>query len=110
MPDYRRAHVPGGTYFFTVNTYPRQTFLPDVDMRSAHLHALWTLPPGDKDFSYRWRVTKRMVTQRCRIRLNRPKGMNGRRRKRNQSTLWRIDSGNIKPTSTGISITSIGTR
>ncbi|MGQ0591831.1 MAG: REP-associated tyrosine transposase, partial [Gammaproteobacteria bacterium] len=31
MPDYRRAHVPGGTYFFTVNTYRRQTFLTDVD-------------------------------------------------------------------------------
>jgi len=23
MPDYRRAQVPGGTYFFTVNTYRR---------------------------------------------------------------------------------------
>jgi len=33
MPDYRRAHVPGGTYFFTVNTHRRQTFLTDV--RSA---------------------------------------------------------------------------
>ena len=34
-PDYRRAHVPGGTYFFTVNTYRRQTFLIDADVRSA---------------------------------------------------------------------------
>jgi putative transposase len=88
MPDYRRAHVPGGTYFFTVNTYRRQTFLTDVDVRSAlreaigtlrsthpfvieawvllpdHMHALWTLPPGDEDFSHRWRVIKRMVKQR----------------------------------------------
>ena len=112
MPDYRRAHVPGGTYFFTVNTYRRQTFLTDVDVRSAlreaigtlrlthpfvieawvllpdHMHALWTLPPGDEDFSYRWRVIKRMVTQRCQTRLNRPEWMNARRRKRNQSTLW----------------------
>jgi putative transposase len=112
MPDYRRAHVPGGTYFFTINTYRRQTFLTDVDVRSAlreaigtlrlthpfvieawvllpdHMHALWTLPPGDEDFSYRWRVIKRMVTQRCQTRLNRPEWMNARRRKRNQSTLW----------------------
>ena len=75
MPDYCRAHVPGGTYFFTVNTYRRQTFLTDVDVRSAlreaigtlrsthpfvieawmllpdHMHPLWTLPPGDEDFS-----------------------------------------------------------
>ena len=28
MPDYRRAHVPGGTYFFTVNIYWRQAFSP----------------------------------------------------------------------------------
>ena len=81
MPDYRRAHVPGGTYFFTVNTYRRQTFLTDVDVRSAlreaigtlrlthpfvieawvllpdHMHALWTWPLGDEHFSHRWRVT-----------------------------------------------------
>ena len=28
MPDYLRAHVPDGTYFFTVNTYRRQRFSP----------------------------------------------------------------------------------
>ena len=105
MPDYRRAHVPGGAYFFTVNTYRRQTFLTDVDVRSAlpeaigtlssthpfvieawvllpdHMHALWTLPPGDEDFSHRWCVIKRVVTQRCQTRLNRPKWMNARRSK-----------------------------
>ena len=104
--------MSGGTYFFTVNTYRRQTFLTDVDVRSAlreaigtlrlthpsvieawvllpdHMQALWTLPPGDEDFSYRWRVIKRMVTQRCQTRLNRLEWMNARRRKRNQSTLW----------------------
>ena len=52
------------------------------------MHALWTVPPGDEDFSYCWRVIKRMVTQRCQTRLNRPEWMNARRRKRNQSTLW----------------------
>jgi putative transposase len=51
------------------------------------MHALWTLPPGDEDFSHRWRVIKRMVTQRCQTRLNQPL-MNARRRKRNQSILW----------------------
>jgi putative transposase len=43
MPDYRRAHVPGGTYFFTVNTYRRQTFLTDVNVRSALREAIGTL-------------------------------------------------------------------
>jgi len=40
MPDYRRAHVPGGAYFFTVNTYRRQTFLTDPNVRSALREAI----------------------------------------------------------------------
>jgi len=43
MPDYRRAHVPGGTYFFTVNTYRRQTFLTDADVRAVLREAIGTL-------------------------------------------------------------------
>jgi putative transposase len=43
MPDYRRAHVPGGTYFFTINIYRRQTSLTDVDVRSALREAIGTL-------------------------------------------------------------------
>ena len=46
MPDHRPAHVPGGTDFFTVNTYrlqSRQTFLTDVDVRSALRKAIGTL-------------------------------------------------------------------
>ena len=131
MPDYRRAHVPGGTYFFTVKTYRCQTFLTDVDVRSAlregigtlrsthpfvieawvllpdHMHALWTLPPGDEDFSYLWRVIKRMVTQCWQTRLNRPEWMNARRRNGTKAPCGSIDSGNIssvmRPSSTGIS-------
>ena len=34
MLDYPRTYVPGGTYFFTVNTYRRQTFLTDADVRT----------------------------------------------------------------------------
>jgi putative transposase len=43
MPYYRRAHVPGGTYFFTANTYRRQTFLTDPNVRSALREAIGTL-------------------------------------------------------------------
>ena len=77
MPDYRRAFVPGGTFFFTVVTYRRQPWLVDADARAAlhdattrcrearpfvvdawallpdHLHAVWTLPSGDTDYSTR---------------------------------------------------------
>lgn len=77
MSRYRRARVPGGTHFFTVVTERRQPILTRVDVRQAlreaivlvretlpfridgwvllpdHLHAIWTLPEGDADFSTR---------------------------------------------------------
>jgi REP-associated tyrosine transposase len=73
MTDYRRHRVPGGCYFFTVNLLERRgnTLLTDRIglLREAvrrvrrsrpfsidawvvlpdHLHAVWTLPPGDDD-------------------------------------------------------------
>ena len=80
MTDYRRHRVPGGCYFFTVNLLERcgNTLLTDrIDrLREAvrrvrhsrpfsnrcvlpdHLHAVWTLPPGDDDFSTHWRLIK----------------------------------------------------
>src|SRR5213075_869515 len=81
MPNYRRAFVQNGCWFFTVNLLERrQTLLVDhiVTLRAAvaatsqrypftidafvvlpdHLHAVWTLPPGDCDFSTRWRLIK----------------------------------------------------
>ena len=82
MTDYRRHRVPGGCYFFTVNLLERRgnTLLTDrIDLlRKAvrrvrrsrpfsidawvvlpdHLHTLLTLPPGDDDFSIRWRLIK----------------------------------------------------
>ncbi len=81
MPDYRRNRISGGTYFFTVNLDDRRSSLlvDRVDalreavrrVRSArsfhidawvvlpdHMHCLWTLPPGDADFSGRWRAIK----------------------------------------------------
>ena len=82
MMQYRRAFIPGGTYFFTVVTYERQkifisqetvnllhesfrhvlrtrkfqivasVILPD------HFHMIWTLPENDSDFPTRWRLIK----------------------------------------------------
>ncbi|MEJ2567206.1 MAG: transposase [Gammaproteobacteria bacterium] len=90
MPRYRRSHVPGTTYFFTVNTYRRQHLLthPEVlaTLRTAfrtvrtqypfridtlvalpdHLHTLWTRPPGDADYAVRWSLIKRQVSQSTR--------------------------------------------
>ena len=112
MPEYRRARTPGATFFFTVNTHLRQTFLIDADVRSAlregiervratmpfqidawvllpdHLHCLWTLPDGDGDFSTRWRVIKTIVTQQCESRLHQDELLSERRAAKNQSSLW----------------------
>ena len=81
MPEYRRNRVPGGTYFFTVNVLDRDSgiLVTHVEiLREAvrkvrarrpfhidawvvlpdHMHAVWTLPVGDSDYSGRWRAIK----------------------------------------------------
>jgi putative transposase len=81
MPNYRRAFVPGGCWFFTANLLDRQSsLLTDgiAELREAtrrtqarypfhidamvvlpdHIHAVWTLPSEDADFSMRWRLIK----------------------------------------------------
>jgi putative transposase len=81
MTDYRRNFVAGGSFFFTVNlaerhlrlltehidelraafhqTRQRHPFTTDaIVVLPDHLHAVWTLPGGDRDFSTRWRLIK----------------------------------------------------
>jgi len=89
MPEYRRASIEGGTYFFTVVTQNRQSLLTEVSVREAlregiqevrqslpfiieawvllpdHLHAIWTLPDGDANYQARWAIIKRKVTKNC---------------------------------------------
>jgi putative transposase len=90
MPDYRRNRVPGGTYFFTVNLLERNLrLLTDhidllrlavrqerirrpfrIDARVVlpdHMHCIWTLPPGDDNFSSRWRAIKIAFARRMPI-------------------------------------------
>jgi putative transposase len=83
MPNYRRAWIPGGTYFFTVNLLRRRKnplLVLHIDaLRRAvikvrrrhpfnvhgwvvlpdHLHCILELPAGDADFALRWRLIKR---------------------------------------------------
>ena len=86
MVRYRRNLVPGGTYFFTVTLVDRRasTLVNHIgSLRAAvrlaraerpftidaivilpdHLHAIFTLPPGDADFSSRWRRIKAHFTR-----------------------------------------------
>ena len=88
MTRYRRLFVPGGTYFFTVALADRRatTLVDEIDLlRSVyasvikqhpvtsdamvvlpnHLHAVWTLPQGDADFSTRWRKIKSVFSRHC---------------------------------------------
>jgi REP element-mobilizing transposase RayT len=82
MTDYRRIYIPGTTWFFTVNLAERRDnhlLVEKIDLlRTAfryvkerkpyridaivimpdHLHCIWTLPPGDTDFSIRWNLIK----------------------------------------------------
>ena len=81
MTRYRRAYIPGGTFFFTVTLADRSNdaLVRHVDLlRRAyavvqnerpfetiaicvlpdHLHAIWSLPAGDADFPARWSIIK----------------------------------------------------
>ena len=78
---YRRSRVSGGTFFFTVNLACRKSQTLTEHVRSLrdttrkvrlahpfeivamvvlpdHLHALWTLPSGDRDYPLRWSLIK----------------------------------------------------
>jgi len=87
MPEYRRAYVPGGTFFFTLVTYQRNPLFSDPEnifrLRHAvatvrsempfgvtgavvlpdHIHFLWTLPVGDQAYSKRVGRLKVIFTQ-----------------------------------------------
>lgn len=88
MPNYRRARVHGGTYFFTLVTHQRRPVFESDVARSIlggcfreasqqwpmsveaivllpeHLHAIWRLPPGDAGYSARWAWIKKEFTKR----------------------------------------------
>ena len=86
MSTYRRARIAGASYFFTVALADREsTLLADRihSLRAAlriarrvrpfeidamvvlpdHLHAIWTLPPDDTDFSTRWAQVKGLFSR-----------------------------------------------
>ncbi|WP_084164748.1 REP-associated tyrosine transposase [Skermanella stibiiresistens] len=85
---YRRDRTPGASYFSTVVTKKRVPVFDtaiQVDLLRAafrdvkrerpftvtaivvlpdHLHALWTLPGGDADYSTRWQMIKARSSRR----------------------------------------------
>lgn len=104
---YRRARLAGGSYFFTVNLSDRRRHLlvESVDLLRAairdvkrrhpfhidamvilpdHLHAIWTLPPGDSDFPTRWMLIKAGFTRR--VAVDEPR--NASRTRHGERGLW----------------------
>src|SRR5882724_7839909 len=87
MPDYRRAYVPGGSFFFTLVTNKRaklfasergRNILGSVFRRCQlkwpftinalvllpeHAHTIWSLPPDDSNYSTRWAWLKKEFTK-----------------------------------------------
>ncbi len=86
MPNYRRAKVAGATYFFTVNLLERHSRLlvEHIDVLQEaiervrvlhpihidawvvmpeHMHAIWTLPPDDSNYTLRWSSIKRRFSR-----------------------------------------------
>ena len=87
MPEYRRLDAPGATVFFTVVTERRRPIFNDpaaVDLLRAafrrvvsdhpftidaivimpdHIHAIWTMPPGNDLFGLRWSAIKAAFTR-----------------------------------------------
>jgi putative transposase len=106
MVRYRRNFLPGGTFFFTVTLDDRSSsaLIDHVGLLRAafrharnekpftidaivilpdHLHAIWTLPEGDADFSDRWRRIKGAFTRGALAR-----GVSAPRNHRGEYALW----------------------
>jgi len=113
VPNYRRASANNGsTFFFTVNTYRRRSFLVSPECRDAlrkglqtarknapfsieawvllpdHLHCIWTLPDGDGDFSRRWNVIKTTFSSVMKSRLHRTDWARSSGIKHRDLTIW----------------------
>jgi putative transposase len=107
MPNYRRALVPGGWWFFTANLLDRRSRLLTEridELRDAirltrrrhpfhidafvvlpdHIHAVWTLPSGDTDFPLRWRLIKAGFAKS----LPRTEWLEPARRTRGERGIW----------------------
>ncbi|MBR8835769.1 MAG: transposase [Stigonema ocellatum SAG 48.90 = DSM 106950] len=112
MPEYRRAYVPGGTFFLTLVTYQRNPLFSDPEnifcLRHAvatvrcempfdvtgavilpdHIHFLWTLPVGDQAYSKRVGRLKVIFTQSLRGKGVLPQNVSNSRRKHHESDVW----------------------
>ena len=112
MPNYRRFYVPGGTYFFTLVTRRRRPTFADARaveilgrkfrecqadwpftinalvLLPDHLHAIWTLPPGDDGYSQRWGWIKKEFTKEWLAAGGEEAWVSPARRRRHDRGIW----------------------
>lgn len=112
VPRFIRLKSPGGTFFFTVVTFQRRSFLTDPRSRIIlrevisevrqeypftidawvllpdHLHTIWTLPEMDADFSKRWGLIKREFSRRARSFLHQEKLMTNSKERHRECAIW----------------------
>lgn len=107
MPQYVRAFVPGGTFFFTVTLLERRRSLliDHVDqlrdcfrkvratrpfvidaivVLPEHLHCIWTLPTHDADFPTRWHLIKSAFSRG----IPRGERLSSRRQLKGERGIW----------------------
>jgi len=107
MSIYRRNHIPGATYFFTLTledrastlltahiellraafryTHERHPFTIDaIVVLPEHLHAIWTLPTGDMNYALRWRLIKAFFSRK----LPRGESVSPSRSSRSERGIW----------------------
>jgi putative transposase len=111
MSRYRRSY-DGTTFFFTVVTHERQPILCTDFARSSlragirearkdrpfeivafvllpdHLHAVWQLPEGDRDYSTRWRAIKSYFTRTWSARRMPPHDTSASKADKNEGGVW----------------------
>ncbi len=112
MPKYLRPKTAGSTYFFTVVTFNRRkiltlenstkilsNILSEVRIQypfsinawvllPEHLHAIWTLPEGDTDYSKRWGLIKAKFSKESKLAFHEEHLANPSRNKRRENTIW----------------------
>jgi putative transposase len=112
MSDYRRAYIPGGTFFFTVVTEHRAPLFFNATARNLlgkvmrqcfllypvqmvavvllpdHLHTIWTMPVGDAEFSMRWGWIKKEFSKTWIAFGGEEQRRNVRRRNERRLAIW----------------------
>lgn len=112
MSDYRRWRAEGGTFFFTLVAHSRAPLFAEPTARALlgekfrackaqwpfeinaivllpeHLHAIWTLPSGDANYSQRWAWIKKEFTKEWIAVGGREQPVSAARQERGDHGIW----------------------